>query len=184
MSPLELTANTLNAASIVLAGRHSLHTWWVGAIGCALFALLFFEARLYADMTLQAFFVVTSLLGWWRWTFGAEEARVVRHCTPAAFAALLAAAGASAITYGWTLYRFTDAYAPFADSFVLAFGVLGQFLLMDRRVESWWCWLAVNTIAVPLYLARDLHLTALFFIVTWINALVSLVEWRRVALRV
>jgi len=41
------------------------HTWWSGIIGCALFAWVFYEARLYADVTLQGFFILTSIYGWW-----------------------------------------------------------------------------------------------------------------------
>ena len=84
-----------------------------------------------------------------------------------------------AIGYGSLLHRFTDAYAPFLDSLVLAFSVLGQFLLMGRRYESWWCWLLVNTIAVPLYLSRGLHVTAVLYAAFWVNAVVALARWRR-----
>jgi nicotinamide mononucleotide transporter len=64
---------------------------------------------------------------------------------------------------------------------VLVFSVLGQILMMDRRVENWWAWLLVNTIAVPLYASRGLYLTAALYAAFWINAVVSLVRWRRIA---
>jgi nicotinamide mononucleotide transporter len=84
-----------------------------------------------------------------------------------------------ALAYGWLLHCFTNAYAPYLDSMVLAFSVLGQFLLMGRRIETWWCWLVVNSIAVPLYCSRSLYLTAALYVVFWINAVVSLRVWRR-----
>ena len=37
----------------------------------------------------------------------------------------------------------------------------------------------VNTIAVPLYASRGLHLTAVLYAVFWINAWVALWHWRR-----
>jgi nicotinamide mononucleotide transporter len=83
--------------------------------------------------------------------------------------------------YAFLLHRFTDAYAPLPDSAVLAFSVLGQLLLMGRRVESWWCWILVNTIAVPLYFARGLSLTATLYVAFWLNAIVSLRHWHRLA---
>jgi nicotinamide mononucleotide transporter len=87
-----------------------------------------------------------------------------------------------AIGYGWLLWRFTDAYAPFLDSIVLAFSVLGQLLMMERRVENWWSWLLVNTIAVPLYASRGLFVTSILYAAFWVNALVSLLKWRSLAL--
>jgi nicotinamide mononucleotide transporter len=176
----EIAANGLNAVSILLAGCNSVHTWWTGILGCLLFAAVFFGAKLYADVTLQAFFVVTSAAGWWTWLHSRPGGQLpVRRTAPAVVAGLLVSATVVAAGYGWVLHRFTDAYAPFLDSVVLAFSVLGQFLLMGRRYESWWCWLLVNTIAVPLYLSRGLNVTAALYSVFWLNAVVALVRWRR-----
>lgn len=78
---LEIGANGLTALAILLAGRNSVHTWWTGIVGCSLFALLFFQAKLYADVLLQAFYVVTSVLGWWKWVRGRAALRC-RSRTP------------------------------------------------------------------------------------------------------
>jgi len=37
----------------------------------------------------------------------------------------------------------------------------------------------VDTIAVPLYLSRGLHVTAVLYAAFWLNAVVALVRWRR-----
>jgi nicotinamide mononucleotide transporter len=176
----EIAANGFNTASILLAGRNSAHTWWTGIVGCAFFAFVFFDARLYADLTLQTFFIVTSMLGWWNWLHGRRGTELpIRRTKFPSLAIQFAGGVIVALCYGWLLHRFTNAYAPFLDSFILAFSVLGQFLLMGRRLENWWCWLLVNTIAVPLYAVRGLRVTALLYAVFWINALVSLKRWNR-----
>jgi nicotinamide mononucleotide transporter len=175
----EIAANGFNTVSIILAGRNNVHTWWTGIVGCVLFAVVFFWARLYADLTLQTFFIVTSILGWWNWMHGRRGTELpIRATRPSSFSWLTAAGILVAIGYGLLLDRFTNAYAPFLDSVILAFSVLGQFLLMDRRIENWWCWLLVNTIAVPLYTARGLRLTAALYAIFWVNAVVSLKRWR------
>jgi nicotinamide mononucleotide transporter len=180
---LEIAANVLVAAAIFLAGRNSIHTWWTGIVGCTLFGWVFYESRLYADVTLQVFFILTGIVGWWKWLHGQNgEQLAVRFSRPAALAAWTAAAGLAAIAYGAILHRFTDAYAPFLDSIVLTFSVLGQFLMMERRVENWWAWLLVNTIAVPLYASRGLRVTALLYAAFWVNAVVSLIRWRNLAI--
>jgi len=85
---LELAANVFNAASIVLAARNSLHTWWTGIVGCALFAVVFVGARLYADFTLQIFFIGACIVGWWTWARGSGGVeRPVTHATRQSFAA-------------------------------------------------------------------------------------------------
>ncbi len=32
-----------------------------------MFGWVFLQAKLYADLTLQGFFIVTSIYGWWHW---------------------------------------------------------------------------------------------------------------------
>lgn len=181
-SLLEVAANLTITVSILLAGRNSVHTWWTGIVGCILFALLFFDSKLYADVTLQLFFIVTSLVGWWQWMYGRQgDALPVSHVRLRAFAWLIPAGICATAAYGILLHVFTDAYAPFADSAVLAFSVIGQFLLMRRRVQAWPLWLVVNSIAVPLYASRSLYLTAALYSVYWVNAIVSWWYWHKQA---
>jgi nicotinamide mononucleotide transporter len=176
----EIAANALNALSILLAALNSVHTWWIGIVGCLLFGWVFFSTQLYADVTLQGFFIATSALGWRNWLRGHAGAPLPVRTTPALpLAVMLAAGGLVAAAYGWLLHQFTNAFAPFLDSVVLAFSVLGQLLLMRRRYESWWCWLLVNSIAVPLYLQRGLQVTAILYAAFWVNAVVALVRWRK-----
>ncbi|HVE79426.1 MAG TPA: nicotinamide riboside transporter PnuC [Gemmatimonadaceae bacterium] len=178
--PWEVAANVMNATATLLAGRNSIHTWWTGIVAGLLFGVVFFGARLYADVALQCYFIASCAVGWWRWQRGDRGAELpVRRCRPTVFGAVVAAGVAAAAASGWVLGRFTDAYAPFLDSVILTFSVLGQLLLVDRRYESWWLWLVVNTIAVPVYASRGLYLTAVLYAAFWVNAVVALVRWRR-----
>lgn len=181
-SPLELAANAFTAAAILLAGRNNVHTWWTGIVGCVLFGLLFAQSRLYADVLLQAFFVVTGILGWWRWLHGRNGAPLpITHAGWRSLAWMAPAGIAATAAYGALLHFYTDAYAPFIDSAVLVFSVIAQLLMMQRRIENWPVWLLVNTIAVPLYYSRGLMLTAVLYAGFWINAIVSWWWWRRLA---
>jgi nicotinamide riboside transporter PnuC len=73
-SALEIAANAVMAVSIVLSGRNNLHSWWLGIVGCAMFAALFYSVNLYADVALQLFFIVTCIVGWLQWLRGAGGA--------------------------------------------------------------------------------------------------------------
>jgi len=181
-APLELAANAFTAAAIVLAGRNNVHTWWTGVVGTALFGLLFAQNRLYADVALQVFFIVTGLIGWWKWLRGQEGAPLpVTHAGAASLLWIVPLGVGATAAYGAMLHHFTNAYAPFIDSAVLVFSVIGQLLMMQRRVENWGFWLLVNTIATPLYFSRGLHLTAILYAGFWINALVSWRNWHKLA---
>ena len=159
---LELAANIAVAGSILLAGRNNVHTWWLGIVGCALFAAVFERSHLYADMVLQFFFIAISVLGWWQWLRGAHGAPLpITALRPLAWAWLAPLAVVATFGYGWMLTRLTNAYAPYIDSAVLVLSVIAQILMMRRKLESWWVWLLVNTVAVPLYYSRGLPLTSI-----------------------
>jgi len=184
MTPLEGAANALATVSILLAGRNNVQTWWTGIVACVLFAGVFWTTRLYAEVGLQVFFIVTSALGWWHWQANADRPEAPIRRTEARFLALMAAAALlAALVHGFLLHRFTDAAAPFADSAVLTVSVLAQLLLMRRHIETWPAWLVVNTIAVPLYASRGLTLTAVLYALYWVNAAIAWRHWRRISSR-
>jgi nicotinamide mononucleotide transporter len=180
--PLEIAANLATGIAIFLAGRNNIHTWWTGILGCSLFAVLFYQTKLYADVALQLFFIASSVAGWWQWLHGSKGKEL--PVTNASLRTLLLIAPAGLLTtacYGALLHHYTDAYAPFLDSAVLVFSVIAQLLMLRRKVENWPVWLLVNSIAVPLYLSRGLDLTAFLYGCYWINALVSWLLWRKLA---
>jgi nicotinamide mononucleotide transporter len=179
ITPLEAAANAVMAVSIVLAGRNNVHSWWLGVVGCSMFAVLFYTNRLYADVALQLFFIATCLVGWRRWAGGGGGALPISSARPLLLGALSVAGLVATAAYGFTLRAWTDAYAPFIDSAVLMFSVIAQLLLMGRRVQTWPFWLLVNTVSIPLYASRGLYLTAALYAAYWVNALASWLFWRR-----
>jgi nicotinamide mononucleotide transporter len=176
---LEIAANLTVAASIFLAARNSIWTWWATFVGCGLFALLCWQNQLYADFTLQLFFIGTAVWGLRSWSQGTQGVRPIQSIAALPFALFAVAAIAVAAAYALLLHLFTDAYAPFWDSLVLTLSVLAQFLLVRRYLENWWCWLVVNSIAIPLYYSRGLELTALFYALYWLNVCYGMWQWRQ-----
>lgn len=180
----EVISNAVLAISIYLAAQNSIHTWWTGIVGCGLFAVLFYDARLYADALLQIFFIGTSVFGWRLWASGriAAALEVTRAPLAAVLRSLLLAI-LVALAYGYALRRFTDAYSPFLDSLVLSLSVVAQLLLMKRRYETWWFWILVNSMSVILFSSRGLWITAALYTAFLINALIASVMWRRLVVR-
>jgi nicotinamide mononucleotide transporter len=55
-----------------------------------------------------------------------------------------------------------------------------QLLLNLKRLETWYVWIAVDVIYVPLYLSRDLNLTALVYVVFLGLCVMGWRQWRTV----
>lgn len=179
-TPLELAANVMTTVCIFLAGRNNIHIWWTGIVASGLFGVLFFNNQLYADSTLQVFFLVTGVLGWIGWNAKNESTLKITNAPKNEIVTYTVSAILVAVAYGMLLHTFTDAYAPFVDSAVLTLSVVGQLMLMRRRVETWLVWVAVNTISVPLFWSRELYMTSILYGFFWVNAIVSYYQWKKI----
>jgi nicotinamide mononucleotide transporter len=60
---------------VFLEIRQTIWLWPLGLITSAAYVWIFFSGKLYADMSLQAYYVVISVLGWYWWVRGGSELR-------------------------------------------------------------------------------------------------------------
>ena len=182
-SYLEWAANILTALCIYLAGRNKVLTWPVGIIATCLFGVLFYKAGLFADSLLQVFFIATGIIGWMGWKNNKIVEEIPTHIDVKKFVLYSVIAIIVAIAYGYFLLYMVadtfDAYVPFVDSLILTLSILGQLLLMRKKIETWMVWIVVNIISVPLYFSRDLYLTSFMYSLFLINAVVSYFYWKK-----
>jgi nicotinamide mononucleotide transporter len=178
---LEWAATVFTAVSVWLAARRHVATWPLGIVGCLLFGALFYATQLYADASLQVFFIATSLIGWRQWRrLEAARAPLAREALPwQTWLGLVGTGLVVMLIYGALLAHWTQAFAPFWDAAVMVASVVAQVLLMQSRRETWPWWLLVNTLSVPLYLSRGLHLTAALYTFFWFNAWYGWWRWHR-----
>jgi len=179
-TPLEIAANVMTAICIFLAGRNSIHTWWTGIVSALLYGVMFFNVQLYADATLQGFFIVTGVLGWMAWKTRSNAVLPVSNVNPKQGALYISAALIVGAIYASILHKYTDAYAPWIDSTVLVLSVVAQILLMRKQIETWMVWFVVNTLCVPLFWSRELYLTSIMYGFFWVNAIVSYIHWKNI----
>lgn len=180
---LELAANIVTTLSIWLAVRNSIHTWTTGIVGCVLFLVLFFQNQLYADATLQVFFIATSIIGIWQWRRQTTERQITR-ASPHSLGIIGMVAVVITLGYGALLKHYTNDFMPFTDASVMILSVIAQCLLMQRKIESWPFWIATNTASVVLYLYRGMELTAILYTAYWFNAWYGLYRWKKLCVTV
>ncbi|WP_296680606.1 nicotinamide riboside transporter PnuC [Novosphingobium sp.] len=181
MNTLEIIAVVLGLANISLLVRRSIWNYPFGMAMVALYAVIFFQARLYSEAGLQIFFFLVQGYGWWLWARagGMEHAVAVRWLGWLARAAWLVAIAVMAALLATVMGRFTNAAMPFADASITAGSIAAQFLLSYRRIENWVLWIIVDIAAIALYIVRDLHLTAGLYGAFLVLSVLGLREWIR-----
>jgi nicotinamide mononucleotide transporter len=190
---LEWSAIITTVICIWLAGQNNIHNWWIGIVSSVLYGVLFWKSQLYADVTLQVFFIVTGILGWKLWlgqkrstqfatnsSVAERDELPITKASPKRMLILSGLAVLVAVGYGYLLHRFTNAYAPFVDSLVLTLSVIAELLLMRRQLQNWPVWVLVNALSVPLYASRGLTVTAVLYAVFFVNAVYSWWNWNKI----
>lgn len=190
MSWLELLAAALGVINIALLVRRSVWNYPFGIAMVALYVIVFYRARLYAEAGLQVFFLLAQAWGWWLWVraekrepgSARDPGRVaVRWLGWPSRAVWLVVTAALSLNLGWVLHRFTDAALPYADSAIAGASVAAQILLALRRIENWVLWIAIDAAAIAVYLSKGLLATAALYALFLAFSALGLREWVRSA---
>jgi nicotinamide mononucleotide transporter len=180
MTLIEIIAAAITLASIALATRETAGYYPTGIVSVLLYAWIYFDAKLYAESALQLIWLVLLIYGWWAWLYGGKnhtELPVTR--TPRnGWIAVIAAGAVMTVVIVIIQRNFTDNPAPLVDSSIAAWSIVAQWMTARKWIENWLFWMAVNAVAVPLYITRDLWPTAVLYAILFVLAIEGWRKWR------
>jgi nicotinamide mononucleotide transporter len=185
MSPLDLITFLLGIANITLIIRRSVWNYPV-AIGLVMvFAIQFWQGKLYSDALLQIFFVAANIYGWWAWSLNRAEAGtlIVRDMPAWMTMIWLVFVVVATIAWGRVITLMTDGSHPYWDASILMASIAAQIIMAQRFVQNWHWWIAVNVIQIPLYVVKGMTIPAALYCVFLVFSIFGAFEWRRVAAR-
>ena len=176
---IEWIAAALGVINISLLIFRSVWNYPFGIAMVALYIFIFFEKRLYAESALQIFFILAQLWGWYLWVkVEGEDDRVpVRWLGGWGRAVWFTVTAALSLNLGWVMHQFTNAAMPYADAGIAGASVAAQILLAYRRIENWMLWIAIDVVAIALYINRELYPTAGLYGGFLVLSLIGLKEW-------
>ncbi len=179
--PIEILAVATGFLCVWLYIRQAAWSWPVTIVSAALFFALFLEARLYANMGLQAVFIAVAFYGWHQWLRGGSGGKgvTVRHVTRTEAAVLGALTVAAGLILYFVLCTYTDAATPLWDSTATALSLTGQWMLARKMLENWLVWIAADIIFIAIYLGTGLYLTAALYAAYLGLAVAGYVTWRK-----
>lgn len=179
MSNLELVAVALGLANLTLLIRRSVWNYPFGIAMVSLYAVIFFDAKLYSETALQGFFFAIQIYGWMRWReLQNQTGEIAVQWSSIKLAVIwLAITLVCALGLGAAMERLTDAAAPYPDAFITAASVSAQILLVMRRVESWIYWVVIDAVAIWLFNTRGLEATSALYAVFFVMACIGLWQW-------
>ena len=179
---IELLGVGLSFIYLYLSIRQKIGLWLFGFLSSALYVVVFFQAKLYADMTLQFYYLGVSLYGWINWKRGRSEQGEEMEIVTIERGFIYPLALYSFLIFGvyyWVLVRFTDSTVPLGDSFVTALSVVATWMLARKLLENWLVWIVANGLSIALFLYKGLYPTVLLTSVYCVMSVVGYLAWRK-----
>jgi nicotinamide mononucleotide transporter len=84
------------------------------------------------------------------------------------------------VVSGWLLESYTNAALPFLDALVTWGAVVATYMVAKKVLENWIYWFVIDTISIFLFVARDLWITALLFMIYIVIILFGYRSWKKV----
>lgn len=166
---------------VLLARKNNSNNYLFGIAGISLSLYVMFIAKLYAEFTLNLYYLVMSIYGWIYWKFGKQESEtaISRTSTNEKLIVICIVTATFSIFWFFLTY-YTDSDVPVWDSLVSAFAWAGMWLMARRKIENWVLLNLSNIIAIPLLIHKDLYLYAILTAFLFIVAISGYMEWRKI----
>ena len=180
-SLLEWFGVFFSIVQVLLAQRNNIHNYLFGIAGIILAMFVKFNARLYAEFTLDFYYLVMSIYGWLFWKFGKQqtETPISSTTTSEKYKATGIVVAAFLIFYIF-LTHYTNSDVPLWDSLVTAFAWAGMWLMAKRKIENWALLNISNFLAVPLLIHKELYLYAALTTFLFVVAIFGYSNWYKI----
>ncbi|MDX1956655.1 MAG: nicotinamide riboside transporter PnuC [Chitinophagaceae bacterium] len=183
----EWVSTIAQIASVWYARKNNVLVYPTGIIGVLLAAYVYFfmvNPALYADASLNIYYFLMSVYGWYNWVQkkdGAHYTYPISWCTrPQLWF------GIGFFLFFWVaiyvvLTQFTNSNTPILDSLVSSSAITAMWWMAKRKIENWLAWIFSNIVAIPLNFYKELMLFSLMYVLFLALAWWGFVEWKKMA---
>lgn len=147
----------------------------VGVVTTIAYCILFYQWGLFASMVVNAYLSLALIYGWFRW-------RADSNTRPVTFVAFkwipvyILVVGASYAGIILINSHFGGTMV-WTDSVILVGTILAQFLLDNKKIETWAIWAIVNVFAIYTYFTAGLPLAAFQYVFFLANTMYGAYMW-------
>jgi nicotinamide mononucleotide transporter len=183
---LEFIAVIAGIISVFYSRKENILVFPTGLINTILFIYLSVKGSLFGEASVNFYYTVMSIYGWWMWTRKDKEKHIVLHISfsnkkewihQILFFGFFYVVIFTVLQY--LRIEFAPDAIPWADAFASATAYTGMWLMARKKVESWYWWIATNIASIPLWFVKGYVFTSFQFVVLLILAVAGLIEWKR-----
>lgn len=186
---IEWLAAITGIASVWFAKKENVLVYPIGIISVALYTLICYFAKLYADAFINLYYLIISVFGWYYWLAGGRFQKGEQN-KDSAHAQIIQSGRNETLFYfasslflyffiGYLLSRHTDSNVPWVDALNTSMFVIAMYLMAKKNILHWWFWIIGNIISIPLYIYKELYITAIQYLIFLAIAIAGYIVWRK-----
>ena len=178
---LEAVAVITGLMSVWFAKKENILVYPTGIISVLIYVYLCLSVKLYADMSINAFYFVMSIYGWVKWSrkTGNKPTRPITWASKQEWIISVVGVIVFFIVLVYILKNYTDSNVPIWDALTTAIFIIGMWLMALKKIENWLFWILGDLISIPLFASKGLVLTSIQFTIFLVLAVAGYVEWRK-----
>lgn len=166
---------------VLLARKNNVNNYLFGIAGILLTLYVMLTSKLYAEFTLNLYYLIMSIYGWLYWKFGKQKSEMEISVTTTTEKWITGGIVLGTFILFWSfLTHFTDSDVPIWDSLVSAFAWAGMWLMARRKIENWVILNVSNIISIPLMIHKELYLYAVLTSFLFLVAISGYIEWQKI----
>ncbi len=177
-NPYEVGGFVTSLICVWLNARENVWGWGWAIISALLSAKLFYDLRLFGDMYLQFFFVLSAIYGVYAWLYvGKEVAKRTIAYTPPQTILLACVSGASIFLCLIVLLAKQKGDAIYMDALTTSISIIAQLMMARKYIENWWLWIVANILYVGLYAYKGVWLYVILYTIFIVLAVYGYKNW-------
>lgn len=176
---LEYVAVFFGIASVLYSRKENILVYPTGIINTVLYTWFCFSWwGLYAEGSLNFYYTIMSIYGWYVWT-RKKEGKVLPITFNNKKDWIISS---SFFIISWALLfvvlkNYTNSTVPWGDSFASAAAYTGMWQMARKKVENWIWWIITNVASIPLYFYKGAVFTSFQYLVFLVLAIMGLLSW-------
>lgn len=179
---LEFLAFVFGIASVFYAKKENILVYPTGLVTTVITVYLLYQAKYFADMTINIYYSVMSVYGWYKWNSKSNgpDLKITRTTHREKVIGFLLFIATALITY--LVYKFFDyklEIPNYIDIFTSGLFFTAMWYMALKKIENWTLWIIGDCIVVPLFAYRGLWMLSLQYLIFTILAIMAYLEWKR-----
>jgi nicotinamide mononucleotide transporter len=180
---LEFLTFVFGIVSVFCAKKENIWVYPTGLISTVITVYLLYQAHYFGDMTMNIYYSIMSVYGWYKWTSKGNQTELIitktnkKEKVIGIFLFFLTV-GITFLVYKF--FHYSLEIPNYIDIFTSGIFFTAMWYMALKKIENWPLWIIGDCIAVPLFAYRGLGMLSLQYLIFTILAVLAYIEWKKI----